>query len=572
MMDVMKPEPNVSPGVRGWLRMYFGELLDAATYKRLLYLLLSFPLGILYFVGIVTGLSVGVGTLVIVAGVFVLLGTLWFVLVGANVERTLGSALLGVPLERRRPLVRTSNIWEWAKLTLSDAGTYKALLYLLLKFPFGILSFALSVSLLATSAWLIASPLALFWSPQWQSAFSIEGDPFTLTPATLGVLFVAGVALLVLSVAFLNLLARGWGALSFALLTTFGESAVAEREVKALQQGARSVAFSGNLEETLRELLAHGVEATSAAGALVRRDGAVLASHGLPNGAAAQLADLHDLATRPALGHARLTRTEFGTLALFTVGKDETPGELSAVFLDGQEPSRREIEFWSATADQASSAIGIDDLLRRTRAEASERERARMARELHDSVAQALYGIALGAKTARAQLARDPSKATESLDYTVSLADGAASEMKALLFALRPDALEEGGLTPALARLAEALRARYKLDAALDAEEEPQVGGDVKGALYRIAQEAAHNAVKHAKATHVDVRLVRHGLDLVLTISDDGVGFDPATPRTGSLGLKSMRERAVAIGAAFDVTSSLGAGTTVTVRLPGVLA
>ncbi|PYE55937.1 sensor histidine kinase [Deinococcus yavapaiensis] len=568
MMDVMKAESRSF----GWLRTYFGELLDPATYKRLVYLLLSFPLGILYFVGIIAGLSVGAGTFVIVAGAFVLLGTLWFVLAGANLERSLGSALLGVPLERPKPLVRTSNWWEWARVTLSDAGTYKALLYLLLKFPFGIVSFVLTVVLLAATVCMMAAPLALTWGPRWSSPVWIETGAFSFTSFTLGALFIGGVALLVLSVTVLNLLARAWGALSFALLTTFGESVVAEREVKALQQGARSVAFSGDLEQTLRELLAHGVEATSAAGALVRRDEVVLTSHGLPEGAPEQLSVLHDLTTRPAIGHARLTRTELGTLALFTVGKDETLGELSVVFLDGREPSRREIEFWSAVADQASSAIGLDDLLRRTRTEASERERARMARELHDSVAQALYGIALGAKTARAQLQRDPAKASESLEYTVSLADGAASEMKALLFALRPDALEEGGLTPALARLAEALKARYKLDAVLEAPEEPQVSGDVKGALYRIAQEAAHNAVKHAKATNVRIRLDDDEGRLTLTIVDDGIGFDPSASRNGTLGLKSMKERAIAVGASFDVTSHLGAGTTVAVRLPGVVA
>ncbi len=116
-------------------------------------------------------------------------------------------------------------------------------------------------------------------------------------------------------------------------------------------------------------------------------------------------------------------------------------------------------------------------------------------------------GIALGARTARTLLDRDPSKLAEPLDYVLSLADAGLAEMRALIFELRPESLEMEGLVAALTKQADSLRARHHLEINVVCGEEPPAPLAVKEALYRIAQEALHNIVKHAHARRVEVRL-----------------------------------------------------------------
>ncbi|MBE0669943.1 MAG: HAMP domain-containing protein [Anaerolineales bacterium] len=194
-------------------------------------------------------------------------------------------------------------------------------------------------------------------------------------------------------------------------------------------------------------------------------------------------------------------------------------------------------------------------------------ERQRLARELHDSVSQALYGIALGARTAQTQLERDPAKLAEPLDYILSLAEAGLSEMRALIFELRPESLKNEGLVAALTKQSDALRARYKLDVVTRFDSEPEISLEAKEALYRITQEAMHNVVKHAHATHVELTLEERVGKLTLEIHDNGKGFDTNREFPGHLGIKSMPERAAQIGAQFRIQSQTGEGTTITVSL-----
>lgn len=138
---------------------------------------------------------------------------------------------------------------------------------------------------------------------------------------------------------------------------------------------------------------------------------------------------------------------------------------------------------------------------------AQEEERRHLARELRDSVSQALYGISLGVHTARLQLDHDPKELAESLDYVLELADAALIEMRALIFELRPESLETEGLVTALSKQAAALRARQGIIVQVDLGGEPDVALEVKQDLYRIAQEALHNTVKHARASQVELRM-----------------------------------------------------------------
>lgn len=195
-------------------------------------------------------------------------------------------------------------------------------------------------------------------------------------------------------------------------------------------------------------------------------------------------------------------------------------------------------------------------------------ERQRLARELHDSVSQALYGISLGAQTARESLENDPEQAAASIDYVLSLTHAGLAEMRALLFELRPESMEMEGLVVALNKQVAALRARHHLTVDAQLGPEPDIPLEQKQALYRIAQEALHNIIKHARATTVFLQLARQADTLLLTVRDDGRGFDPTTSFPGHLGLHSMRERAEKIDASFTIESVSGHGTCIEARLP----
>ena len=195
-------------------------------------------------------------------------------------------------------------------------------------------------------------------------------------------------------------------------------------------------------------------------------------------------------------------------------------------------------------------------------------ERQRLARELHDSVSQALYGIALGARTAQTQLERDPAKLAEPLDYILSLAEAGLSEMRALIFELRPESLQNEGLVVALTKQADAIHARHKINVVTNFGEEPNISLDTKEALYRIAQEALQNVAKHAHATKVALSLQNKDGKLILEIRDNGKGFDTSREFPGHLGMKSMPERAAQIGGEFHIQSQAGVGTTITVTVP----
>ena len=145
------------------------------------------------------------------------------------------------------------------------------------------------------------------------------------------------------------------------------------------------------------------------------------------------------------------------------------------------------------------------------------------------------------------------------------------AEMRALIFELRPESLAEEGLVVALTKQAESLRARHQLDVQLDLCEEPDLPLATQAALYRIAQEALHNIVKHARASAVTLRLCAPTAQaplLALDIHDDGVGFDPDGAFPGHLGLRSMRERAAQLGGTLAINSALGCGTQIRVRVP----
>ena len=250
------------------------------------------------------------------------------------------------------------------------------------------------------------------------------------------------------------------------------------------------------------------------------------------------------------------------------VSRGRALGAIFFCFLPEGGPGEDERTFLRAVADQAAIAVENAGLLAEAREKAALEERQRLARELHDSVSQALYGIALGTQTAQKMLANGSPRAGEPLDYVLSLAEAGMAEMRALIFELRPESLEQEGLVVALGKQVAALESRHGIEVEDDLCEEPTVPLPEKEAIYRIAQEALHNAVRHARAAKVRISLAREPDATTVEIEDDGLGFDAGADFPGHLGLRSMRERAARLGGTLDVLSARGAGTTVRARIP----
>ena len=263
-----------------------------------------------------------------------------------------------------------------------------------------------------------------------------------------------------------------------------------------------------------------------------------------------------------------------GIFVVPLVARGQALGVISAYYPPGEEPAEEERTFIGAVADQSAVAVEnaryFERFLTAARGRAVLEERQRISRELHDSVSQALYGIALGSRTARTLLDRDPARAVEPLEYVLSLSEAGLAEMRALIFELRPEALEAEGLNSALEKQAAALRARHGINVRTSLGEEPALPPDTKEALYRIAQEALQNTVKHAGAANVDLGVGRANGSVTLDVSDDGSGFDPTGAFPGHLGLRSMRERAESLGGTLQIESAPGEGTRIRVRIsPG---
>ena len=225
-----------------------------------------------------------------------------------------------------------------------------------------------------------------------------------------------------------------------------------------------------------------------------------------------------------------------------------------------------------AFADQAAIALENARLYAQAQQLAALEERQKLARELHDSVSQALYGISLGTRTALKRMATMPADAQTRLDeplaYILQQAEAGLTEMRALIFELRPESLESEGLVMALEKQTAALRARHAIPVLTELGSEPEVSLTVKEALYRVAQEGLHNIVKHAGATMVRVSLVEENGRLTLMIHDNGHGFEVNGQFPGHLGLKSMSERIARVGGEFHIHSGPALGTTITAGVP----
>ena len=192
-------------------------------------------------------------------------------------------------------------------------------------------------------------------------------------------------------------------------------------------------------------------------------------------------------------------------------------------------------------------------------------ERQRLARDLHDAVTQTIFSASLIASVLPRLWAKDPAEGQRRLEELRQLTRGALAEMRMLLMELRPAALAEVGLVDLLRQLAEATAGRSGFPVSYSVDGQCTAPLDVQVGLYRVAQEALNNVVKHSGGSEAEIRLLCKGDSASLTISDNGSGFDPESVSPKHLGLRIMQERAEAVGAALKVVSSEGHGTKITV-------
>ncbi len=253
-------------------------------------------------------------------------------------------------------------------------------------------------------------------------------------------------------------------------------------------------------------------------------------------------------------------------------------GEIFGLFsVDYVEPhtfSEDEQRLFMALAQRAALVIEKAQLHEQTQALAVMEERNRLARDLHDAVTQTLFSASLIAEVLPNLWDQDQDEGRQLLKELRQLSRGALAEMRTLLLELRPAALMDANLDDLLRQLADAVVGRTGLPVQLRVEGAGSLPPQVHVALYRIAQEALNNVVKHARANHVSVTM-RRMLDeaegngatqcVELSVMDDGLGFEPECVPSDRLGLCIIRERAQAIGAALNIDSKLGSGTRVTV-------
>ena len=221
----------------------------------------------------------------------------------------------------------------------------------------------------------------------------------------------------------------------------------------------------------------------------------------------------------------------------------------------------------------ARAAIAVDlservsrDSVRRV-VEAQELERARLARELHDETGQALTSILLGLKPLEQTV--DSTEARDALASVRELVISTLQDVRRLAVELRPSALDDFGLVPAVERLTDTFREQSGLRVDLESQlGNERLATDAETTLYRVIQEALTNVIKHADAERVSILLRRKDGAVVAVVEDDGSGFDPGSARQDALGLAGMRERVSLVGGRLQVESSPGAGTTVVAEVP----
>lgn len=246
--------------------------------------------------------------------------------------------------------------------------------------------------------------------------------------------------------------------------------------------------------------------------------------------------------------------------------EDQALGALWVIHQPGSSFSAEDVALLASIADQVAVAVHSDSL--RKRAVVLE-ERQRLARELHDSVTQLLYGLVSLAEAGQARLeAGMPDTAKPTFNRIAKTARQALNEMRLFVYRLRPLELEQQGLVSAINERLAVVEGWSGVRVSLQADEHLQLPLQVEAALYQIVQEALNNMLKHAHASRGTIHLHRREQGLVLEIADDGCGFDPRDTGGRGLGLRHLSERARSVGGQLEIHSNPGEGTRVSVYIP----
>jgi signal transduction histidine kinase len=277
-----------------------------------------------------------------------------------------------------------------------------------------------------------------------------------------------------------------------------------------------------------------------------------------------------DVATSPSyveMPELKGTRTEVAVpinIGALTLGVLDIQGD--------QENSLDEMDLYTAQAiaDQLANALENERLSEETRELAILEERNRMAREIHDTLAQGFTGIVLQLEAAEQGLNEAPESVPTHIDRARTLARESLNEARRSVWALRPEALEKRDLPSAIRREVERLASEGRVGARFVVSgKQARLEEAIEDTLLRITQEALTNVRRHSQASSTEVQLVFEEETVHLSIADNGVGFDTSSAREGSFGLIGMNERAQACGGTVRVTSKPGNGTRIEVNVPG---
>lgn len=289
-----------------------------------------------------------------------------------------------------------------------------------------------------------------------------------------------------------------------------------------------------------------------------------------------QLAEAGEVRICDSLNEASAENQNRNTLFYISVplkSKNQVLGIVILASVKAQEITKEDEQLFTALGNQIGIAVENAQLYAQAQQLAVLEERNRLARDLHDSVTQTIFSLTLAAESAHTMLTKRPEKVENQLEKVQNLARGALTEMRSLIFQLRPASLEEQGLAVAIQKHLDALHSRENVRFDLEVMGESRLSNEHEQMLYRIVQEATNNVVKHANATEAHIKLIIGEDQANLSIEDNGTGFDMVAAITRnqerkSLGLTSMRERAELAGGKFQLESSPGQGTTVRVTVP----
>ncbi len=225
-------------------------------------------------------------------------------------------------------------------------------------------------------------------------------------------------------------------------------------------------------------------------------------------------------------------------------------------------------EIGALSRDLNHMASELENLIETRQELAALETRNRFARDLHDSVKQQIFATSLQVAAAKALLARDAEAAESHLSQAEELVHGAQKELNVLIHEMRPAALEDRGLAPALGDYVKSWSERGGVPVGFHIRGERAASLEVEQAVFRVAQEALANVARHSGASRAEVELFYDVNSVTLRVSDDGRGFDVENTPKGGFGLESMAERAERLGGSFEVESEPGEGTRVALILP----